>query len=131
MARSPVILVTGGNGQAARALRRRLPLARYASRDDLDVTDRAEVDDAISGVDVVVHLAALTDVDRCEREPFVAESVNSAGSRNVAAAAAASGALLVGVSTDYVFDGTKHGEYLESDGRGLSAYTDGRSDRGS
>ena len=56
--------MTGGDGQVGRALRPLLPTARYAPRDELDVTDRARASDAIAGVDVVVHLAAMTDVDR-------------------------------------------------------------------
>jgi dTDP-4-dehydrorhamnose 3,5-epimerase len=123
MAGPPVVLVTGGDGQVGRALRPLLPAARYATRDELDVTDRARAHDAIAGVDMVVHLAAMTDVDRCEREPRLAEQVNSAGSRNVAAAARAAGARVIGVSTDYVFDGTAPGEYTEADQpRPLSAY---------
>jgi len=114
MAGPPVVLVTGGDGQVGRALRSLLPSARYAARDELDVTDRARTNDAIAGVDVVVHLAAMTDVDRCEREPHLAEQVNGAGSRNVAEAAGAAGARVIGVSSDYVFDGTAPGEYTET-----------------
>jgi dTDP-4-dehydrorhamnose reductase len=115
--------VTGGNGQVGRALRPLLPTARYATHDDLDVTDRARVHDALAGAGVVVHLAAMTDVDRCEREPRLADEVNGAGSRNVAAAARATGARVIGVSTDYVFDGTASGEYTETDQpRPLSVY---------
>ena len=114
MAGPPVVLVTGGGGQVGRALRPLLPSARYATRDELDVTDSARTNEAIAGVDVVVHLAAMTDVDRCEREPRLAEEVNGAGSRNVAAAARAAGARVIGVSSDYVFDGTATGEYSEA-----------------
>src|SRR4029079_13481040 len=123
MAGPPVVLVTGGDGQVGRALRSLLPSARYAARDELDVTDRARTNDAIAGVDVVVHLAAMTDVDRCEREPHLAEEVNGAGSRNLAEAASATGARVIGVSSDYVFDGTAPGEYTEADQpRPLSVY---------
>jgi dTDP-4-dehydrorhamnose 3,5-epimerase len=115
--------VTGGDGQVGRALRPLLPAARYATRDELDVTDEARAHDAIAGANVVVHLAAMTNVDRCEREPVLAEQVNAAGSRNVAAAAHGTGARVIGVSTDYVFDGTAPGEYTEADQpRPLSVY---------
>ena len=123
MAGPPIVLVTGGDGQVGRALRPLLPTARYATRDELDVTDRARTNEAIAGADVVVHLAAMTDVDRCEREPRLAEEVNGAGSRNVAAAARAADARVIGVSTEYVFDGTAPGEYTEADQpRPLSVY---------
>jgi dTDP-4-dehydrorhamnose reductase len=64
---------------------------------------------------VVVHLAAYTNVDECEARPDRAFNVNAQGTRNVARAAARSGARVVYVSTDYVFDGTKEGEYVEGD----------------
>src|SRR6476646_2685177 len=89
MAGHPVVLVTEGDSPVGRALQTLLPSARYATRDEVDVPDRARTHDAIAGVDMVVHLAAMTDVDRCEREPRLAEEVNGAGSRNVAAAARA------------------------------------------
>jgi dTDP-4-dehydrorhamnose reductase len=63
MAGPPVVLVTGGDGQVGRALRPLLPTARYATRDELDVTDAARTHEAIAGAGVVVHLAAITDVD--------------------------------------------------------------------
>ena len=115
MAGSPIVLVTGADGQVGRALLPLLPAARYATREQLDVTDRSGVHEAVAEADVVVHLAAMTDVDRCEREPSLAEQVNVAGSRNVADAAGAAGARVIGVSTDYVFDGTAPGEYSEAD----------------
>ncbi|GIW71925.1 MAG: NAD(P)-dependent oxidoreductase [Planctomycetota bacterium] len=72
---------------------------------------------------LVVNAAAATDVERCEREPVWAWRVNALGARRVAAAAAAVGARLVHVSTDYVFDGAKGAAYDESDPpRPLSAY---------
>ena len=58
---------------------------------------------------VVFHLAALTDVDRCETEPEAAWQVNAAGSGRLAGAAFAAGARLVYMSTDYVFDGAAGG----------------------
>lgn len=60
--------------------------------------------------DVIVHAAALTDVDRCEAEPDVADNVN----RRSTELLAASGARIVFVSTDSVFDGTR-GHYSEDD----------------
>jgi dTDP-4-dehydrorhamnose reductase len=119
----PVVLVTGGGGQVGRALRRELPSARSLSRAELDVTDRGAVIEAAKGVDVIVHLAALTDVDACERDPKVADSVNAVGTRNVVVAAEDVGARIVYLSTNHVFDGTKEGEYVEDDPpRPVNAY---------
>jgi len=56
---------------------------------------------------LIIHCAALTDVDRCEREPILAERVNVAGTSNVAAAARAAGASLVHISTDQLWDGSR------------------------
>lgn len=65
--------------------------------------------------DVVLHGAAYTNVDGCERDPDTAHRVNALGSWAVAAAAEETGAALVAISTDFVFDGTKGGRYTEFD----------------
>jgi dTDP-4-dehydrorhamnose reductase len=65
--------------------------------------------------DVVLHGGALTAVDACETEVDLAYAVNAMGTRNVAEAAAAVGAHLLYVSTDYVFDGTAARPYREWD----------------
>jgi dTDP-4-dehydrorhamnose reductase len=65
--------------------------------------------------ELVIHLAAYTNVDGCEANPQIAEETNSTGTRNVAAACAEIDAAMLYVSTDYVFDGTKTGAYLEED----------------
>jgi dTDP-4-dehydrorhamnose reductase len=71
----------------------------------------------------VVHAAAWTDVDGCERDPERANLVNGEGTRRVAEACRAVGAGLVYLSTDYVFDGRKGAPYLETDPVApLSAY---------
>ncbi|MBP1778834.1 MAG: rfbD [candidate division NC10 bacterium] len=71
----------------------------------------------------VVHAAAWTDVDGCERDPERALLVNGEGTRRVAEACRAVGAGLVYLSTDYVFDGRKGAPYLEADPVSpLSAY---------
>lgn len=84
---------------------------------DLDVADRDAVQAAVLGTapDVVVHTAAWTAVDACEADPDRAYAANAAGARHVAEAAGRVGAHLVHVSTDYVFDGTKVGPYVEWD----------------
>jgi dTDP-4-dehydrorhamnose 3,5-epimerase len=81
----------------------------------LDVTDRVAVAERLQGADIVVHLAALTNVDACERDPSRARAVNDQGTSHVTTAADASGTRVIYLSTDYVFDGTKEGCYSESD----------------
>jgi len=107
--------VTGAGGQVGRALRAVCPSASFLLRSDLDVTDVGAVRMAMQGMDVVVHLAAMTDVDRCEREPDSAARVNGSGTRVVVEAAAERRARVVYLSTDYVFDGRKRGEYEVDD----------------
>jgi dTDP-4-dehydrorhamnose reductase len=71
----------------------------------------------------VVHAAAWTDVDGCERDPARALVVNGEGTRRVAEACRVAGAGLVYLSTDYVFDGRKGAPYVETDPVSpLSAY---------
>jgi dTDP-4-dehydrorhamnose reductase len=90
---------------------------------ELDVTDATAVREALADAEFVLNCAAYTAVDRAEEEPELALQVNRDGARNVAEAAAAAGAGVVYVSTDYVFDGTKSSPYVESDPPNpLSAY---------
>jgi dTDP-4-dehydrorhamnose reductase len=85
--------------------------------DRLDVADPAVVRAAVSDVrpEVVLHLAAATDVDLCEQEPDLAFRTNAIGTQNVALAARDVGAILVYVSTAGVFGGEKATPYTEFD----------------
>jgi dTDP-4-dehydrorhamnose reductase len=65
--------------------------------------------------DVVLNLAAVTDVDGCEDRADLAQKVNAQGAGTVAGLCAAAAARLVHLSTDYVFDGTKGSPYREDD----------------
>jgi len=103
------IAVTGSNGQLGRALQHvliddQLLLIDLPSH---DITDLWAINAAVAEFrpEVIIHGAALTDVDGCERDPELAFRVNTLGTRNVATAAAEQGAALVYVSTDYVFAG--------------------------
>jgi dTDP-4-dehydrorhamnose reductase len=92
---------------------------------DFDVADADATRRAIGEIapDVVVNCAAYTDVDGAESHREEAFAVNSTGAGSVARAARASGALLVHVSTDYVFDGTSSDPYSEEDAPNpLNAY---------
>ena len=87
------------------------------TRAELDISDRDAVTAAIAAARpaAVINCAAYTNVDGAESDPDGAAAVNAAGAGFVAAAAAAAGAWVVHVSTDYVFDGTKTAPYVESD----------------
>jgi dTDP-4-dehydrorhamnose reductase len=88
---------------------------RFATRADLDVTDKTMMREAVTGCDVIIHAAAMTDVDACENEPDAAWVVNVEGSANVAACAAAFKCHVVYISTDFVFDGSSIAAYSEND----------------
>ncbi|HET9732587.1 MAG TPA: dTDP-4-dehydrorhamnose reductase [Acidimicrobiales bacterium] len=126
---TPTVFVTGAGGQLGRAVVDHLRSRGYATvaadRQAVDVADRDVVMAAVVGArpDVVVHTAAWTAVDACEADPDRAFAVNALGTRHVAEAAAAVGAHLCYVSTDYVFDGTAERPYTEWDRpRPLSVY---------
>lgn len=82
----------------------------------LDLLDVPRLSDTIKRLepDVIIHSAALTDVDRCEREKELAFRMNVEGTRVIAGAAERADSYLLYVSTDYVFDGEK-GMYREED----------------
>ena len=87
------------------------------TRDDLDISDSTAVHQQIGSAapDVVVNCAAWTDVDGCEFDHERAMRVNAQGPALLAAACRAAGALLITISTDYVFDGKKDGFYTQRD----------------
>jgi len=82
-------------------------------RAELDITDADAVLTAAGGYDTIINCAAYTRVDDAESHESDAHLINAIGPANLARAAAAHGATLVQVSTDYVFDGTATSPYLE------------------
>lgn len=113
-------LITGSTGQLSRALQERLRdtgSVTTMGRPDIALTDWRAVRDhiAVTQPDVIIHAAAMTDVDGCERDPEAAWQLNATATRYVANAAALAGATLLYVSTNYVFDGTKATPYHEYD----------------
>jgi dTDP-4-dehydrorhamnose reductase len=105
------VLVTGANGQVGRALLKTAPpdmTALPLTRAELDIGDSQAVLKCVQShqPDLIINTAAYTAVDRAESEPQLAERGNSSGPRYLAVAAAAVGARLLHISTDFVFDGT-------------------------
>lgn len=115
------VVVTGAGGLLGRATN-----THCASRGDevhafnhaaLDITDAAAVQRQLIDLkpDVVFNCAAWTDVDGCESDPDRAERANALGPQLLASTCRKTDALLITVSTDYVFDGAKDGFYTQRD----------------
>jgi dTDP-4-dehydrorhamnose reductase len=108
-------LVLGAGGMLARGLARLRPEARALGIDELDVTDSAALARVVvPGVTVVWNAAADTRVDNCEGDPGHL-AVNDVAVGEIARLCRAAGALLVHVSTDYVFDGRPGRPWREDD----------------
>ena len=113
------ILVTGANGQLGREMQRLGAVSpnNYIFTDvaELDVTDAGAVLRAAeqTRAEAIVNCAAYTNVERAEEDEATADLLNRLAPANLAAAAAATGATLIHISTDYVFDGTAHLPYAE------------------
>jgi dTDP-4-dehydrorhamnose reductase len=106
-------LVTGAHGMLGREVVALLPEVTALSRADLDITDASAVRAAVAGHDVVVNAAAWTDVDGAEAHEAAATTINGDAVRTLAAACRDSGARLLQISTDYVFDGHGTAPYAE------------------
>lgn len=120
-------LVAGSGGMLGQDVARRLSTTgadvTLADRSALDITDAAAVDALVSGHDVVVNCAAWAAVDDAESREAEAFAVNATGPSLLARSAHRTGARLVHVSTDYVFDGRGTSPYAEDAAVGpTSAY---------
>lgn len=113
------ILVTGAGGQLGHDLTEALQNEEVFPRDHaaLDISDRAAVMSAVRDVrpDWIINAAAYNDVDGAESAKEQAFAVNAIGAGNLAEAAREVGAMLIHISTDYVFDGLKGSAYIEDD----------------
>ena len=117
------LLITGRTGQLAQALAERAAL--HPDMFDLFFLGRPEADFSAPGKlagqvtalapDLVINAAAFTAVDTAEDEPALAHRINAEAAGAIAAGAARANAPIVQMSTDYVFDGTKSGAYVETD----------------
>jgi len=112
------IVITGSEGQLGRSLQLVFRDHNVLRVDlpDYDITDPA-IGKRLANwrPDVIIHGAAMTDVDSCERDPEAAYLVNALGTRNVVLGARQAGADLLYVSTDYIFDGQSDQAYWEFD----------------
>ena len=115
------VLVTGARGQLGIDVVR---TCEHSGDDvvslghaDLDIGKPADVQAAVSAAepDLIINCAAWTAVDACEDDEGRATLINGTAVSYLGEAAAKAGAHLVQISTDYVFDGTKTGPYVEGD----------------
>ncbi|GMQ94811.1 MAG: dTDP-4-dehydrorhamnose reductase [Acidimicrobiia bacterium] len=112
-----MIVVTGASGQLGSALRTLLgPNATYLRRTDLDLTDGDAILNSIEFLQptMVINCAAYTAVDDAEANEDLAYRINASAVEKLAVATAEVGSGFVTLSTDYVFDGTAKGPYVES-----------------
>ncbi len=124
------VLVTGSNGMLGSDLIRMvgaeeeiIGIGRSANQNtglryyECDICDRERVFKLIEELacDWVIHTAAFSNVDGCEKDPKTAEAVNVGGSENIADACSKHKIRAILISTDYVFDGKKKSPYDESD----------------
>jgi dTDP-4-dehydrorhamnose reductase len=113
-----VIVVTGASGQLGTAFRSILPEdSVFLNRNDLDLVDLDRIAPLFSNLrpTTVLNCAAYTDVDDAEADEEAANTVNGYAVEEMALACRLIGAQFVTISTDYVFDGSKCGPYVESD----------------
>ncbi len=115
-------LITGANGQLGtelhEILEREFPgQTLYTDVQELDLTNAKAVDSYVANNEIthIVNCAAYTAVDRAEEEKMLCAAVNTDAVKNLAMAADANGAKIIHISTDYVFDGTAHTPYCETD----------------
>ena len=115
------ILITGAKGMLGQDLCPTLEdLGHELVETDihnLDITDFSAVQHFLNNEkpELIIHLAAYTNVDKAEEEPQKAELINGKGTENLAIMAAKLDIPIIGISTDYVFDGTKNSPYLPDD----------------
>ncbi len=116
------ILITGANGQLGNEMRNILEAeipgqTIYTDIAELDLTDAKAVSSFISKNEIthIVNCAAYTAVDKAEEDKALCTAINVDAVKNIANAADAVGAKVIHISTDYVFDGTAHRPYKESD----------------
>ena len=114
------VLIVGAGGMLAAAVESTLsPVfgVTALSKEQLDITNRDAVIKAIDSIkpNVLINTAAYTNADECEKNREIAMQTNGTAVGYLAQAAQAIGARIIHVSTDYIFDGEKQGQYAEDD----------------
>ena len=114
------VLITGKNGQLGRDLCRLVPVGAELfayGHAELDIASEPDLKRIVSAVkpDIIINAAAYTAVDKAESDQDNAFAINASGAGYLAAAAQENAALLIHVSTDFVFDGTKSTPYQPDD----------------
>ncbi|MCD9544493.1 dTDP-4-dehydrorhamnose reductase [Photobacterium carnosum] len=116
------VLITGCNGQVGSCLVKLLQNNKNieisaVDRVELDITQQEAVSHYVSSFqpDVIINAAAHTAVDKAEQQIELSYAINRDGPKYLAKAANEIGALMIHISTDYVFDGTKDTTYVETD----------------
>ncbi len=119
------IFIVGANGQLGSELRARYPGARFADKEQLDITSKESVANFNwSGITTIINAAAYTNVDGAETTEgrVLAWAVNADAVGNLVATAAQHNMTLVHISTDYVFDGTQQTHTEDEPFSPLSSY---------
>ena len=114
------IFLTGKNGQLGHKLEKDLKSFHEViatDRDSLDLVDTQLIKDRVYQVkpDLIINAAAYTNVDQAEKEKDLAYKINALAPEALSQAAKALDIPIIHISSDYVFDGTKKGAYVEDD----------------
>jgi dTDP-4-dehydrorhamnose reductase len=117
-----VILVTGASGQVGQAIKAAAPAYSdirfyFAGSEEADITNLQSLEALFNRINpnVCINAAAYTAVDKAESEPEKAHAINVTGVKNLAEVCKAFRTVLIHISTDFVFDGTKRTPYTEED----------------
>jgi len=115
-----MIWLIGNRGMLGREVEKLLNRQKkyYVATDiEVDITNYEQLKEFVSNKPIswIINCAAYTSVEKAEDEPELCFKINADGPLNIAQTARESNARLIHISTDYVFDGTKEGAYVETD----------------
>ena len=127
------IVITGADSQLGQTFKENWPMFDHAKQHELvccginqiDITSRASIESKLcsKNVDVIINMAAYTDVDKAEQEEERSYQINQLGAKVLATWAMESKCKLIHISTDFVFSGRKKSPYLTTDSTGpLNVY---------